>query len=507
MTWKPRADGPVADNRSRSSRSSRMLCLSLLLSVVAVSCGAQVDDGSNSAASELATSDRSAPGLSSGPPGELPFAAGSTPTDVEQATSMVADQRTEAANPSGEPAAPTPTPTTDPPRIEFGTRDNPFVELPATPSARAVMTSGGVVLPVIDERADSWLVSTPCQGIRFVSQAEPIGRAHVVLDPGHGGAEVGAAGAGGLREKDLNLLVAMKTATILEQAGATVVLARTGDYSITAASRGLIAKAIDPALFVSIHHNGGAPGGGDRPGTIVFTKSASPASTRFGGLFHQTLQPMLEGAAESERARYQAYAEALAVYEAEVSAYDRAVADRDAALVANGQVPAAATTSIPAPTTSVEPGELRLPPVRRPATTTTAPATTIAGRLPLPIPEPPTPPAPLQVEPVGEFQWAGSGNAGVRSWTRPDGRDYLAVLRHSGDVPAVLAEFLYLTNPSEEELLADPAFVDKEAGVLADAIILYFTTEAEGTGHVADQFDDQPIGGSGGIESCVEPEL
>ncbi len=396
------------------------------------------------------------------------------------------------------------TTTTASPPIQLGRPGRPFSPLPPASEARAVVTGTGVVLRVIDERPTSWLVSTPCQNIRFVTDAEPIGRAHVVLDPGHGGVEVGATGATGLTESELNLRVATRAAELLRAAGATVVLTRTGDHAITAASRGHIARAVEPALFVSIHHNGGAPPVDERPGTIVFTKTGSPESTRFGGIFYEALQPMLEAAAEPKRAAYRAYAEALDAYEQQVAAYDRSVAARDQALVANGQVPPEATTTVPAITTTVGPGEVRVPVTRQAAVTTTVPASVAS---PVPVPETLAPPPPPQLEPVRQFRWAGAPNGGVRSWIRPDGADYLAVLRHSGRVPAVLAEFTYVTNPSEEELLADPAFVDAEAGVLADAVVRYFTTDAQGTGHVGDQLGDQPIGGSGGIDDCVEPPL
>jgi N-acetylmuramoyl-L-alanine amidase len=391
------------------------------------------------------------------------------------------------------------------PPVPHGTVDEPFAPLPPSGEARAVVSPTGVVMPVIDERRSSWLVSTACEGIRFVArdEAEPVGRAHVVLDPGHGGAEVGAVGETGLTEKDLNLRVARRAAEILRGAGATVVLTRDGDHTVTAGTRGLIADAVEPALLVSIHHNGGAPAGPGGPGTIVFTKSGSRESTRFGGLLHQALQPMLTGAAAAVRERHAAWMATVDEYDAAVAAHRASVAARDEALVANGQLPPGATTTPPPPTT-VAPGGLRIARPVESVTTTTLPATA-PTTVPVPdtIPPPPVPDG----EPVAEFRWAGSGNAGVRSWVRADGRDRLAVLRRSGSVPAVLAEFLYVTNPAEESLLLDEGFVDKEAGVLADAIILFFTGNPGGTGFVADQHDDQPIGDSGGIDDCVEPSL
>lgn len=397
------------------------------------------------------------------------------------------------------------TTTTAPIDVPLGSKATPFLPLAPETQDRAIITETGVVLPVIKRVDESWLIVTPCSDVKFVSNAKPLGRAHVVLDAGHGGVEPGAVGPEGTREKDLNLAVTLRTQELLEAAGATVVLTRTGDYEITTTARGLIAEAVDPALFVSVHHNGGAPPSGDKPGTIVFTKGDSDESTRFGGVFYETLQPVLDAAAETKRLDYQVYADALDAHDALVAAYDQSVAARDGALVANGQVPPEVTTTIPSTTTTVEPGGVRLPQQRELATTTTVPPT---AEITVPVPETLPPPPTFTLDPVREFKWAGQGNGGVRSWMRPDGRDYLSVLRTSGEVPAALVEFLYVTNPSEEELLMEPAFVEAEAKALAESIVLYFSsTDQKGSGHVKDQFGDQSIGGSGGARGCVEPKL
>lgn len=428
--------------------------------------------------------------------------------------------------PSTTTTAPIPsTTTTEPLPVDLGSPDRPFAALPESATARAVLTPSGVVLPVLGEQSDSFTVLTACENVRYLTRSAvtPIGRAHVVLDPGHGGTEVGAVGPAGAVEKDLNLAVVTEAASQLEALGATVVLTRSDDHNVTTGSRGLLAKSIDPALFVSVHHNGGAPRNGDRPGTIVFTKTESDAATRFGGLFHARLDAVLQPAAEAERRAHADYITALEAHEAVVAAYDRSVQNRDSALVANGQVPAEATTIPPPPSPAAN--GFRYPSQRNPATTTTnpppppptnpdgTPATNPDGS---PVPPPTTIPVPETVPvpplfdstPVREFLFAGGPNSGVRSWVRADGKDYLSVLRHSGDVPAVLAEFLYVTNPSEEELLADPAFVSAEATALVEAIVDYFSSPAsQGDGFVDDQFDDQPIGGGGRPDGCVEPDL
>jgi N-acetylmuramoyl-L-alanine amidase len=397
-----------------------------------------------------------------------------------------------------EPAAPVP----------VGHPSHPFAPVPGLgpvgpADARVVVTPTGLALPVVDHGPGGWLVTTACQSVARVAAGTPIGRAHVVLDPGHGGAEPGAVGPGGLVEKDLNLTVAREAARLLTEAGATVVLTRDGDHTMTAAARGLVARAVAPALLVSIHHNGGAPPGDGGPGTIVFTRTASPESTRFGGLFHETLTPVLDRVAAEARERHRRWGEAMDAHDRALEAHHDSVAARDRALVANGQVPPEATTTVPPPTIVAD-GQARVPRAAAVATTTTVPAT---GPTTVPVPGTVPPPVPPVGEPVPPFRWAGSGNAGVRSWTRADGLDHLAVLRASGRAPAALAEFVYLTNPSEEALLADRVFLDAEAAALAEAVVRYLTGAGGGTGFVADQHGDQPIGGGGRIEDCVEPPL
>ncbi len=382
----------------------------------------------------------------------------------------------------------------------LGSPDQPFPPVVPSGQVRAVETGNGLVLPVISGDDASWRVHTACEQIITISRTDavPIGPAHVVLDAGHGGTEPGAVGPSGLTEKEINLDVVLRAKAKLERLGAKVVLTRAGDHNITTKSRGRIAEAVEPALFVSVHHNGGAPAGGDVPGTMAFTKAGSDLSARFGGLFYQALEPVLNKAAAERRAAYEAYVAELEAYEALVDAYDQSVAARDEALVTNGQLP---STTIPSSRDTGTPPTARQ---RQPKFTTTVPANASTT---VPVPSTIAPPPPFTVKPVQPFSFAGSGNRGVRAWIRPDGLDYLSVLRNSGDVPTVLVEYLYLTNPAEEALLMDPEFLDAQAEALVTAIVDYFSTTKRGTGFVADQYDDQPIGGGGTPDGCVEPQL
>ncbi len=77
----------------------------------------------------------------------------------------------------------------------------------------------------------------------------------VVLDPGHGGSDPGAIGAGGVREKDVTLDVATRVKALLEAGHLTVSLTRDGDATLSLKDRVLLANAKKPDLFVSIHVN------------------------------------------------------------------------------------------------------------------------------------------------------------------------------------------------------------------------------------------------------------
>jgi len=78
----------------------------------------------------------------------------------------------------------------------------------------------------------------------------------VVLDPGHGGSNTGAAGAApGLREKQLTLAIAKLVEAKLKEHDIDVVLTRTGDKTLTLRQRVEVADAIPSDLFVSIHAN------------------------------------------------------------------------------------------------------------------------------------------------------------------------------------------------------------------------------------------------------------
>jgi len=93
----------------------------------------------------------------------------------------------------------------------------------------------------------------------------PAGRASVqakklrtiVIDPGHGGTEVGAKGKFGHVEKDVTLAIALKLKALIEKnLSFGVVLTRDKDVDVPVENRAAVANNVKADLFISIHTNG-----------------------------------------------------------------------------------------------------------------------------------------------------------------------------------------------------------------------------------------------------------
>jgi N-acetylmuramoyl-L-alanine amidase len=82
----------------------------------------------------------------------------------------------------------------------------------------------------------------------------PGGLRTIVIDPGHGGDDAGAKGAGGTLEKNVTLGVARKLKAALEsRLGVRVMLPRDGDQNISVDQRAALANNNKADLFLSIH--------------------------------------------------------------------------------------------------------------------------------------------------------------------------------------------------------------------------------------------------------------
>ena len=79
------------------------------------------------------------------------------------------------------------------------------------------------------------------------------GVATVMIDPGHGGTDLGRAGLGGLLEKDVALAIADRVAVDLRREGFYVFMTRSSDSRVPLKRRAEIANLAGADIFVSIH--------------------------------------------------------------------------------------------------------------------------------------------------------------------------------------------------------------------------------------------------------------
>jgi N-acetylmuramoyl-L-alanine amidase len=94
----------------------------------------------------------------------------------------------------------------------------------------------------------------------------------IVIDPGHGGDDIGVKSAGGAMEKELAMAIARRLkGTIEGRLGMRVLLTHEGDNRIGADARAAIANNNKADLFISLHANG-SPKPATR-GATIFTLS------------------------------------------------------------------------------------------------------------------------------------------------------------------------------------------------------------------------------------------
>ena len=88
---------------------------------------------------------------------------------------------------------------------------------------------------------------------RYLFFGSPLKNIRIVLDPGHN-ADDGAVGPSGLKEKDINLILAKVTKEILEKEGAKVFLTRE-DNPLPLRERKAKVLSFNPDISISIHNN------------------------------------------------------------------------------------------------------------------------------------------------------------------------------------------------------------------------------------------------------------
>ena len=133
----------------------------------------------------------------------------------------------------------------------------------------------------------------------------------IAVDAGHGGYDGGAVGrVSGTPEKGINLDVAMRVQALLEEAGADVVMTRTGDYALCDENPAIRKKLQDMQrraalitqggadLVLSIHMNEYA--GRSQSGPQVFYREGCPAGRLLAGALQRAMIDGLSPAKKRE---------------------------------------------------------------------------------------------------------------------------------------------------------------------------------------------------------------
>ena len=89
--------------------------------------------------------------------------------------------------------------------------------------------------------------------------AHPLAGKTIVVDPGHGGSDTGALGCGSVNEAMLNLEIGLYLRTELEKLGATVLITRTDNTTVSLEERMEFLNNATPDLAVSVHQNSFSP--------------------------------------------------------------------------------------------------------------------------------------------------------------------------------------------------------------------------------------------------------
>jgi N-acetylmuramoyl-L-alanine amidase len=199
----------------------------------------------------------------------------------------------------------------------------------------------------------------------------------VVLDPAHGGTDLGARGTGGIRESEIALEFAAQIRTALESLGFQVMQTRQGNENPSFDDRSAIANAQRGALFVTLHiASTGLPGtvrvyvmtdlpaANDATGLIPWERAQAPflpLSRRFGDFVQGFLAQRFKGspaAAQVAAVRQlrTTAAPAIAVEVSSVSVEDRGQLDRMAPGVADA-IARGASAFRPSYVVTTNPGE------------------------------------------------------------------------------------------------------------------------------------------------------
>ena len=161
-------------------------------------------------------------------------------------------------------------------------------------------TEGGNPVPLLTKEGLGEVSGERPTSPKLVASAKPVPssprgddrssrehRPRIVLDPGHGGKDPGAIGAGGVVEKDVVLQLCLRLKRRLEVAGFEVLMTRDRDVFLSLEERTARANAAHPDLFVSVHANASHDTGASGIETYYLSNSGDRATIRLAQMENQ----------------------------------------------------------------------------------------------------------------------------------------------------------------------------------------------------------------------------
>ncbi len=121
-----------------------------------------------------------------------------------------------------------------------------------------------------------WIHGGYTTAVTYAAPATTLAGKKIAVDAGHGGTDPGASGYG-LDEKTVTLDVALRLRDLLQADGATVVMTRTTDATVSLADRVATANSNNVDRFVSVHANSCGSCGGK--GTETYYHSSLPSTS------------------------------------------------------------------------------------------------------------------------------------------------------------------------------------------------------------------------------------
>ena len=185
--------------------------------------------------------------------GEARTIAANEPLKKAEPRTFIPPPQPVAAPPRLEPIAP--------PAVAVFSKDVRPPAIPASLRREVAPPMESVIAPAPEPAktaplADALPAKRNAGGDRSLVRALGLKLERVVLDPGHGGHDVGTHGPSGLYEKDLVLDISQRLGALIEERlGSEVVYTRTDDTFIPLEERTRIANEHKADLFLSIHAN------------------------------------------------------------------------------------------------------------------------------------------------------------------------------------------------------------------------------------------------------------